>query len=294
MKLEKVFVTGGNGFIASHVIDELKRNNIQVVTCVRGKNFQADWLEGVTVYEADIRDKAAMYSIIEKCDGVIHLAGILGTKHVTNAWNFYDINVQGAINILEACMEFKTPLVGIGVGNFWETNNYSNSKYAAEREILKYARFGGVKANVVRGLNAIGPRQKVKNTGKIMATFITAALNNEPLQVYGGKLNCGIMDMIYVTDLARILVEVLHGTSEEMYTAQVFEAGTGIGYSVYEIAQRVIKATNSKSEIIEVPMRSGEGERSEVVAKEPFTFDYIGLDEAIEKTVEYYKQVLSK
>jgi nucleoside-diphosphate-sugar epimerase len=293
--MSKVLVTGGAGFIASYVIEQLLRQGCEVVTTVRHDGWKVDPFYGpllsqCEVYAVDARDAAGMYHIIEKVDGVIHLAAILGTRHVNNAWNFYDNNLRGTINVLEACRDFGVPMTFISVGNYFEHNNYSNSKVAAEREVLKYAKYCGVKANVVRALNAIGGRQKVKNTGKIMSTYVTNALKGLPLQVYGGKNDCSVMDMVFAGDVANVLVNVLYMTMEGKANAQIFEAGTGKGYRVFEIAERVIALTNSTSTIEEIPMRPGETPQSVVVAKSPFPMQYRELDDVIMETVGWFSK----
>lgn len=284
----KILITGGAGFIASHTIQEALNLGYEVVTNARflePTNPIYD-VSKVTRYVADIRDKVAMRAIIEKVDGVINLAGILGTKHVDQGREFYENNLFGAMNVFDACLEFNIPVVQISVGNYFETNDYSNSKYAAERECLKYARYREMKGNIVRGLNAYGEAQKVKNTGKIVPTFITKALNNEPLSVYGGKNDCGLMDMIYVKDLAKILIDAL--TNQNTY-GNVFEAGNGYGIKVWDIAKKIVELCDSKSEILEVPMRSGEQKGSVVVAQKPYPIQYTDLEEGLKKTIAYYR-----
>lgn len=342
MENRKILVSGGNGFVASHVILELKKRGFKVITNVRNQTWALDpiykdILADCDVYNIDIRDEAGVYKLVELSDGVIHLASILGTKHVDNAKPFYETNLYGTINVLEACKEFNIPMVYIGVGNYFEHNNYSNSKVAAEREVLKYSKFCGVKGNVVRALNAVGERQKVKNTGKIMATFITQALNNEDIIVYGGKDHCSLMDMVYAGDVAKVLCDVLlnlddthyiEGESEIFYDiyetdeygkhlrklsndelttglnysavpkkvvlskryGNIFEAGTGIGYSVYDIAMMIKMMTGSHSRIVEVPMRDGESANSKVVAEKPFPIVYKTLESIIGETIEFYKK----
>lgn len=287
--MKTIFVTGGGGFLASHTIERLKEKGYKVITNMRFLPFELpEYLIDVELYFIDMRDKVGIRSIIEKVDGVINLAGILGTKNVDNPREFYENNVFGALNVYDACLEFKVPVVQIAVGNYFETNNYSNSKTAAERDLLMYTRFRGLKGNVVRGLNVVGPRQKVKNTGKIAPTFITKALNNEDITVYGGKDNCGLMDFVYAKDIAAILVEVLENTNDES-KGNIYEAGTGEAYSVYEVAETIIKLTNSKSKIVEVSMRAGESNRSKVVAINPYPYQYTPLEEMLNETIEYYK-----
>jgi len=290
--MKKVLVTGTNGFIPSYVVGELHDRGYYVVGLQRSQRV----VEGLTkreipdeIYYGDIRDEALVRKLVEQVDGVIHLAAILGTGHTENVWLWYENNVKGTINVLDACEETNVPMVYISVGNFFEHNNYSNSKMAAEREVMKYAKYRGVKAGVVRALNAIGPRQKIKNTGKIMATFINNALNGIPLKVFGGKDNCSNMDLVYAGDVAKVLVTLLEKiTSGELPSATKVEAGTGVAPSVYEIAQMVIKHVG-QGEIEEVPMRDGETPKSTVVAENPFDIGgYKNIDEAIKETVEFY------
>lgn len=290
--MHKIFVSGGGGFIASHVIEELESKGYKVVTNMRYLPSEPlYYLKDVDVYFVDNRDEIGIRQIIEKVDGVINLAGILGTKNVKDWKTFYENNVFGSWSVMNACMTYGTPMVQIAVGNHFETNLYSNTKTAVERDVIMNAKYNGLKANVVRGLNAYGERQKVKNTGKIIPTFVTNALEDKPIPVYGGKDKCGIMDMIYVKDLASILVEVLELTDTDGYQNQVFEAGSGVGYSTYDIAQLIVELTGSKSKIQEPEMRKGESNRSEVVAQNPYPFEYTKLVDGLVRTIDYYKNL---
>lgn len=290
--MKKIFVSGANGFIARHTIKELQDRGYKVVSNARSKRKKNQkYLKDVEVYyKADIRDEAFMYKIIEQVDGVIHLAALLGTKHVRNAWNFYENNVLGTINILEACVEFNTPMVYIGVGNHGEWNNYSNTKTAAEREVLKYAKYCGVKANVVRALNAIGKYQKWKNTGKILPTFARLALQNKSLKVFGGRDNCGVMDLLCASDVAKVLVSVLEETDKGEYNAEVKEAGTGIAMPVFDIANKVVEFAESESKVFGVSMRKGESKGSVVKAENPYPIAYRDVDEVIKETIDWYRE----
>ena len=294
--MKKVAVTASNGYIPSYVIAELHDRGYTVVGLQRSMKT----VPGITkketpdeIYLGDVRDKALIHKLVEQVDGVIHLAAILGTKHTANVWHWYENNVLGTLNVLDACEEFDTPIVYISVGNFFEHNNYSNSKMAAEREVMKYAKYRGVRGGVVRALNAVGPRQKVKNTGKIMSTFITRALAGEDLMVYGGKEDCSLMDMIYAGDVAKVLVNHLEDIAfGAVPPATKVEAGVGLegSYKVWDIAEMVVKAAKSKSKIIEVPMRDGETPGSAVVAENPYPIEYRGLDDVIKETVKFYKK----
>jgi len=120
------------------------------------------------------------------------------------------------------------------------------------------------------------------------------ALHNEDIQVYGGKDHCSVMDLVYAGDVAKILLNVLEKTaSGEMKPASnTYQAGTGITPTVYEIAQWILDAIpESKSKIIEVPMRFGETPNSRVVADNPYPMEYRDIKDVIKEAVEYYRHV---
>lgn len=294
--MKNVLVTGGRGFIASYCIEELQRQGIEVVTNVRAEDKVTEdlYAKGVTVYTMDTRDKAGMYGIIQKVDGVIHLAGLLGTaENMRQAELMNEVNIGGALNVLNACDQFNIPLSMIGVGNHLENNPYSISKSTAERYGLMYAKYFGTKVNVTRTWDAVGPRQKWGKINKILPTFINKALKNEDISVYGGKDHCSTIDLIYAGDIAKILIASLVEASNGN-KGNVFEAGSAIPMRVYDIAQLVVKACHSQSKIVEVPMRQGESEGAYIVAAHPY--DKIGefrkLEDYLPETIEFYKKSL--
>lgn len=287
--MKKVLVTGGHGFIAGYVIEELERRKYLTSALVKHSE-KNPILENSSVYYCDIRDDAGVYSAVEHCDGVIHLAGLLGTsENIRQAKIMNDVNVNGALNVLNACDNFKIPCVNIAVGNAGQKNTYSISKTTAEDYAFMYAQNFNTPVSVVRALNAYGPRQSWGKINKIIPTFINKALRGEDISVYGGKKNCSIMDMVYVGDVAKVLVDVLEKVSIGESQGELLEAGTGIGYPVYGIAEMIIRLTNSKSRIIETPMRAGEDERSVVIANNPYPIAYANLEDKLLETIEYYK-----
>ena len=280
----KVLVTGGSGFIGWHVCRELSRRGDQAVPLDRVAG------EGTSIL-ADVRDADAVHQAVFAADGVIHLAGVLGTQEtVANPRPAFSTNIDGSINVFEACTALRKPAVYIAVGNHWMNNPYSISKTAIERLAFMYNKERGARIAVVRGMNAYGPRQKAGPVRKIIPTFILAALAGKPLLVYGdGEQR---MDMVYVADLAGILVDALvlnHGCYDS-----AFEAGTGIAPTVNQIAAAVIAATGSKSQIEHSPMRPGEEDHSTVVADFTtlaplFRYTFSSLAVGLPPTVEWYK-----
>ncbi len=287
--MKTLAVTGLDGFIAGYVVEEAQKRGYKVIGNKRS-NEENPLLKDVTIYNIDMRDKAGIFSMIQHCDGVIHLAGLLGTsENLNQAELMEEVNVGGALNVLNACKNFYTPCVMIGVGNWTQLNTYSISKTTAERYGLMYAKYLNCRVNIVRALNAFGPRQKFGKINKIIPTFINKAITDQDITVYGGEKDCSDMDMVYAGDVAKVLLDVLEMTDRNEANAEVYEAGSGIAYPVYEIAKKIIDLTNSSSSIVEVPMRGGE-DKSVIVAKNPYPIEYRDFDEVLKETVDYYVQ----
>ena len=263
----KVLVTGGNGFIGGYVCERLTALGHdavifdRVLGAIEGRDNPYGFALG------DVRDHTAVFESVYHCDGVIHLAGVLGTQEtLSDSTPAIETNILGSMNVFRACDLHKKKCVYIAVGNHWMNNPYSITKTTAERFALMLNKERGTQIAVVRGLNAYGPRQKTGPVRKIMPTFINQALRGEPIQVYGDGSQ--VMDMIYVEDLADILCRALlaeHGAYD-----RVFEAGTGRRTTVEFIARQVLaqmgdRATH-RADLQFLPMRPGEPEKSEVLA----------------------------
>ncbi len=288
--MKKFCITGSNGFIASHLIEEAHKKGYKVVGISR---HLGNILEGEKevkpdiLYLGDVRDKSLVEKAVSTCDGVINLAGILGTQEtINNPYPSVETNIIGALNVFEAVKQYKIPCVQIAVGNWFENNSYSITKTTAERFGLMYAKEHGCKINIVRALNAFGERQKWYPVRKMMPTFITRALKNEPIEIYGDGQQ--IMDFVYVKDVANILLEALF---KEEY-GELYEAGTGLKITVKEWAEKVIKYSGSKSKIVYLPMRPGESIRTEVYAKNPYPYSYTNVDRALKKVIRWYRKNL--
>lgn len=283
----RVLVTGGNGFIGSHVVERLLHLGHHPVIFDR-RQIPAD----VEVFFGDVVCRESVSEAVSTCDGVIHLAGILGTSEtVNNPFPSVTTNIIGSLNVFEACVAHKIRGVCISVGNHWMNNPYSITKSCVERFALSYNKDRGAKIAVVRGMNAYGPRQKLKPVRKMLPNFVVQGLRKEHLLIYGDGTQK--MDMIYVVDLAKILVRALifnHGC----YGA-VFEAGTGVAPTVTEIAYDVLAATDNPPDNVRyVKMRKGEIPNSTVVADtktlEPLgEIDFTPWPVGLAKTVEWYK-----
>lgn len=303
--MRTVLVTGGNGFIGRYVVEELLYRGYNVSV------LDTRWrptVDGATVVLGDIRDEVAVTEAAAHADGIIHLAGVLGTQEtIKNPRPAAATNVLGGLNVMEAALQYNLPMVNIAVGNYWMNNTYSITKNTVERfaEMLNKYRDGRI--TVLRALNAYGPRQipaapygpsKVR---KIMPSFICRALAGEPIEVYGDGSQ--IMDMIYVADVASVLVTALESTAAGgplvTIEGETFEAGTGRETTVNDIAtivaDEVARQTDNMPLITHLPMRQGEEEKS-VVLGNPETLrgiglipeEFVPLEEGVRRTVAHF------
>lgn len=288
----RVLVTGGRGFIGSYVVEKLEHD---------GHEVEIFDHQGKGTFLGDIRDSTAVSEAMSHVEGFVHLAGILGTQEcIKNPRPAIETNILGGLNVLEAAAQYNVPGVCIGIGNHFMQNTYSISKSTVERLVRMYNKERWTKINVVRAMNAYGPRQVAarpygpSSVRKIMPSFICRALAGDPIEVYGGGTQ--ISDMVYVTDLAEALVRAMyHAKTGDVFDRTV-EVGPESHNTVLQIAEKVKEITGSKSEIVSLPRRPGEEEGAPVFA-DTSTLDligmsakhFVGLDEGITRSVEYYK-----
>lgn len=300
----KVLVTGGNGFIGRYVVEELLSRNNEVL--VLDHAATAKPRDGVEVILGDIRDETAVFEAVAHADAFIHLAGVLGTQEtIARPTPAVMTNITGGLNVLEAASRYGVPGVNIAVGNHWENNPYSISKSTVERFVHMFNKNRDTRVSIVRALNAYGPEQSVASpygpskVRKIMPSFIMRALHGADIEVYGDGGQ--IMDMIYVEDLARVLVEALIRTVADGVIPEVIEAGTGRRTTVLDIANQVVK-TVGRGQIEHVPMRPGETPGAVVLADTRAMSEYLGirphefvpLERGVAHTVDYYRTLVTE
>jgi UDP-glucose 4-epimerase len=306
--MKKVLVTGASGFIGGYVTRRLLERGFTPVCFDRQDKDNRP--EGSEFFLGDVWDDVAVTEAMAHSDGWIHLAGVLGTAEtINNPRPAVATNILGGLNVFQAAAQYKVPGVNIAVGNHWFNNTYSITKSTMERFALMYNADRDTQITVVRALNAYGPYQvaaapygpsKVK---KIMPAFVNAAIRGLPIEVYGTGENK--MDMIYVADVAKILVAALEYTEKYGVSKHPFEAGSGLSPTVNEIASVVNEVCGTPSakrtipQIKHVGMRAGEKE-GEVVVADVSTLhplkdfgihwqDFLPLDEGIMKTAIYFK-----
>jgi UDP-glucose 4-epimerase len=297
----KVGVTGGNGFIGRYVCEELiRKGHVPVVFDHRGRAAGQDW----DLMLGDIRDSTAMVELAAHCDGIIHLAAVLGTQEtINNPRPAAETNLIGGLNFLEAIAQYDLPGVNIAVGNHWMNNSYSISKNAVERFVHMFNADRGTRVNNVRVVNAYGPRQLaaapfgVGKVRKITPAVICRALAGWPVELYGGGVQ--ISDMVWVGDVARTLVSALEVAERGEVLDRVVEVGPIESTSIRAVAELIIELCVARGyspvPIEDLPMRPGE-QAGAVVTADPETLPTVGINpeslvslrEGMGRTVDWF------
>jgi nucleoside-diphosphate-sugar epimerase len=292
-----ILVTGAGGFIGRAVVDRLVSLGVTVIgydRTVREVPGIARW------YHASVCDSATVAEAVEGSDGVIHLAGVLGTAelldHIGTA---VTVNILGTLEVAEACLRYGKPLVHISPGNIAWPSIYPATRRCADTIVEALACDRGLRAAIVRAYNAYGPWQKHAPVRKLIPNLIRSALLGEPATIYGNGEQ--LIDPIWVNDVAWVLWRALqylqHGDVPPR-TCPLFEAGMGIGITVNEVADRVWWSVQRVSRAPKryLAMRPGEPLGSCVVANpaslaalnlRPST-DFLPLTDGLARTVAWY------
>lgn len=308
--MKKVLVTGGAGFIGRYVCENLLSKGYVPIIFDHHKRENSEYTEGCETFMGDVRDAVQVSEAMAHADGWIHLAACLGTQEtIQDPYPAAETNLLGGLNILQAAAKYDVPGVYIAVGNWWMNNPYSITKNMIERFVHMYNKDRGTRVNIVRAVNAYGPRQLAAapfgpgKVRKITPAFICRALAGMPIEVYGGGDQ--VSDMVYVEDVAKALVNALEYADKGKVIEKAVEVGPIEHWTVYAIATLVgeycAKETGVSVEIKSLPMRPGEIAGSKVIA-DYSTLDLIGMNPdqlvpievGMKKTVDYFVQEKGK
>lgn len=310
----KVGLTGGQGFIGSWITEELLHRGHEVVVFDRHNHMDHELARGVEFFQGDVRDSTAVVELAAHVEGIIHLAAVLGTQEtISNPRPSAETNVLGSLNVFEAANQYDLPVVYAGVGNHWMrdhgTGAYTISKTAAEDFTRMFNKYRGSRISVVRPVNAYGPGQSVaapygtSKVRKIMPSFVCRALTGNPIEVYGDGTQ--VSDCVFVGDVARVFVGALEHTDQHGALVTPVGVGPASSVTVNQVAQKVagvvsVRTGRGPVGVTHLPMRPGEVPNAVVRADTdtllqlPAEFHadtFVGLDEGVTKTVDYYSQV---
>ena len=269
----RYLVTGGAGFIGSHLIESLINRSDQVAALDNLSTGSSKNLikvaDQITVHNGSILDQQLVDKLVADCDYVIHLAAALGVFNIVNKpLESLKTNLQGSEIILQAADKYCKPVLIASTSEIYGKNekvplneeddriighplksrwSYSEAKAVDESLAYFYHLENKLPVRIVRFFNTVGPRQ-VAHYGMVVPRFIEAALANKPLSVYGSgdQIRC----FCHVDDAVRALLLVLDSNKA---IGQVFNVGNNQQISIIDLAKKVIEITNSSSKIEKIP-----------------------------------------
>jgi len=271
----KILVTGGSGFIGSHLVEKLITEGHTVLVLdnhATGREINLNSLQGNRNYEfqfGSILDLALVKTLAKDCDYIFHLAAAVGVFNIVNhPLDSLLTNIRGTENVLEAAHAASVPIFVTSSSEVYGKNTSNSLKETDDRvigspttlrwsyseakaidESLTHAYFieKSLVTRTVRFFNTVGPRQ-VGSYGMVVPRFIESALNNDPLTVYGDGKQTRCFAHIY-----DVIDAVYAVAFSDKTIGKVINIGNNFEISIADLAKKIIEQTNSKSKIEFVP-----------------------------------------
>ena len=269
----RALITGGAGFIGSHLADALiaRGDSVTILDNMStGSMANIAHLQGkIEIHEGDIRDKALVEKLIENSDTAFHMAAALGVKNIMeHTLESIDRNFNGSEIVLHAATQFKKRLIIASTSEIYGKNpnqplheesdrvvgtpqkirwTYSDAKALEEAVAHTLHKTKGLKVTTVRFFNTVGPRQ-TGQYGMVVPRFVQAALKNEDIIIYDdgsqSRVFCHVEDAVKA---------VLLLADTDSTIGDYFNVGGKGEVTIKELAEKVISKTNSQSKVRFIP-----------------------------------------
>lgn len=269
-------VTGGGGFIGSHLVDRLLRKNATEVLIIddfsTGDKSNLSHLESnrISVIDGDVRDREVVERAVNKVDAVFHLAAVVGVKRVVNQpLEALQTNLHGTENILEAAASSETPVFIASSSEVYGKNeavpfSETSDRVLGPTEVTRWGYASGKATDeflalthhakydfpvvVGRYFNIVGPRQSGRY-GMVIPRFAEQALNDQPITVYGDGTQT--RSFTHVHDAVEITHELLETSAAH---GEVVNIGAPERTTINKLAECIVEITGSDSEISHIPL----------------------------------------
>jgi UDP-N-acetylglucosamine 4-epimerase len=261
----RVLVSGGAGFIGSHLVDRLLAEGFEVLVL---DDFSSGRMENVSCHRdvkefclvrGDVRDAGLVRRVVEGVDGVFHLAALVDVElSVENPVLFNEVNVVGTLNLLRACVDcgVKRFVLASSAAVYGDSGDaikredmlpkpispYGVSKLAAENYVRVFNEFYGLETVVLRFFNVYGPRQgSTSSYSGVITAFMSRLLHGQAPIIYGdGKQS---RDFVHVDDVVSANLLALQSKKG---VGHVFNVGSGTATTVVELAEIMQQITDTK------------------------------------------------
>jgi len=313
--MKRILVTGGAGFIGSHLCEKLLNEGNEVIAL---DNFFTGSKRNVirlldNPYFELVRHDVTMPFFAE-IDEIYNLACPASPVHYQyNAIKTVKTSVMGAINmlglakrvnakILQASTSevYGDPIVHPQIENYWGNVNpiglrscYDEGKRVAETLFVNYYRQNKVRIKIARIFNTYGPNMH-PNDGRVVSNFIVQALQNKDITIYGDGSQTRSFQ--YVDDLISGFDKLMNKTPEDFFGP--VNIGNPNEFTILELAQTIIELTNSKSKLIFLPLPEDDPMQRQpdiTLAKEKLNWEpKVSLKNGLNKTIQYFDTLLKK
>jgi len=311
--MKKILITGGAGFIGSHLSERLLNEGNEVI-CL--DNFFTGSKKNIVhlldnPYFELVRHDVTMPYFIE-VDQIYNLACPASPIHYQyNPIKTIKTSVMGAINMLGLAKRINARILQASTSevygdpeihpqteDYWGNVNpwgprscYDEGKRSAETLFMDYNKQNNVDIKVIRIFNTYGPRMH-PNDGRVVSNFIIQALKNQDITIYGDGSQSRSFQ--YVDDLLEAMIRMMH--SEDGFTGPV-NVGNPNEFTIKELAEKIIELTNSKSKIAYLPASQDDPSQRQPnisLAKKMLNGwePNIQLEEGLLKTIEYFKRII--
>ena len=309
-----IVVTGGSGFVGSYLCEKLINDGHKIIVIdnlLTGSTKNINNLLDNANFSFIEQDVQHHIEIEDKVDYVLHFASAASpkayTEHPVNtlkAGSVGTINTLGlakkhsAEYLLASTSEvYGDPLISPQNEEYWgnvnpngERSMYDEAKRFAEAAVATYSRSYGLKTKIVRIFNTYGPRMQL-NDGRVVTNFIVQALRNENITIYGDGTQT--RSFSYVEDTVAGIISLMNSTEYD-----VFNIGNPNEMTVGQLAEKIIKLTDSTSEIkyLELPNDDPKQRKPDITkAKTKLNWEpKVNLDEGLAKTITWVEEQLSK
>ena len=309
-----IVITGGSGFVGSYLCEKLINDGHKIIVIdnlLTGSTENINDLldnENFSFIEQDVQDHI---EIEDKVDYVLHFASAASPKAYTeHPINTLKAGSVGTINTLGLAKKhsaeyllastsevYGDPLISPQNEEYWgnvnpngERSMYDEAKRFAEAAVATYSRSYGLKTKIVRIFNTYGPRMQL-NDGRVVTNFIVQALRNENITIYGDGTQT--RSFSYVEDTVAGIISLMNSTEYD-----VFNIGNPNEMTVGQLAEKIIKLTDSTSEIkyLELPNDDPKQRKPDITkAKTKLNWEpKVNLDEGLAKTITWVEEQLSK
>ncbi len=264
----RILITGGAGFIGSHIAEELSKDN-EVVILDNLSTGKKENIKGMNVklIKGDIRNENDVEKAMKKCDYVLHLAAVASVvKSIENPEETFDVNINGTLKLLKAAVKHRIKKIVFSSSCAVYGSNekmpktelmlpeplspYAVSKETSEQLMRMFFRLYKLPFTNLRYFNVYGPRQDSKSEySGVIAIFIDRALKNKTLTVFGNPTR----DFVYVKDVVKANIKAMLSSA-----VGTFNICTGKETSIIYLAKMIKEITKSDSRIEYKPQRKGD------------------------------------